>query len=82
MSNILYTSRVYRGVLPIYTPNIFICICTYSTYCIVLYTWNIHTTGLYEIRSLLTILCDPTGLAPYMGQGLQCSSKLRDRQRN
>lgn len=82
MDNILYISHVYRGVLPIYMPNILICLCTYSTYCIVLCTWNSHTLGLYEIRSLLMILCDPTGLAPSMGQGLQCSSEPRGRQRN
>lgn len=52
------------GILPIYTPNILICTCTYSTYCIVLCTWNSHTIGIYEIRSLLKILCDPRGLAP------------------
>lgn len=70
------------GVLPIYSPNILICICTYCTYCIVLCTWNSHTIGLYEIRPSLKILCDPTGLAPLMGQGLQCSSEPRGRQRN
>ena len=81
MDNILYISHVYRGVLPIYMPNMLICLCTYSTYCIVLCTWNSHTLGLYEIRSLLMILCDPTGLAPSMGQGLQCSSEPRGQQR-
>lgn len=60
------------GVLPIYTPNILICTCTYSTYCILLCTWNSHTIGLYEIRSLLKILCDPRGLAPN-GSGV-CSA--------
>lgn len=64
MDNIVYTSHVYRGLLPIYTPNILICTCTYSTYCIALCTWSSHTIGLYEIRSLFKILCDPTGLAP------------------